>query len=36
MIILKNFFLDVLKKLGFEKECTKENSIDEDEEIPEM
>lgn len=29
------FFLDVLQKLGFDKDCIKENSIEEDEEIPE-
>lgn len=36
-LINKFIFLlaDVLRKLGFEKEYTKENSIDEDEEIPE-
>lgn len=28
--------LDILRKLGVEKECIKENNIDEDEEIPEM
>jgi len=29
------FFLDILRKLGFQKESFKENSIDEEEEIPE-
>lgn len=29
-------FLDVLRKLGFQKESIKENSIDEEEEIPEV
>lgn len=28
-------FLDILRKLGFQKESIKENSIDEEEEIPE-
>jgi len=30
-----SFFLDILRKLGFQQESIKENSIDEDEEIPE-
>lgn len=30
-----SFFLEILRKLGFQKESIKENSIDEDEEIPE-
>lgn len=34
--IFLNFFLDVLQKLGFDKDCIKENSIEEDEEIPEV
>lgn len=35
-VILAIFFLDLLKKLGFEKENSKENTIDEDDEIPEL
>lgn len=41
-IYLYNYFnlfsdiSDILRRLGIEKECIKENSIDEDEEIPEI
>jgi len=30
------FFLEILQKLGFQKESITENSIDEEEEIPEV
>lgn len=36
ILMVCSFFLDILRKLGFQKETIKENSIDEEEEeIPE-